>query len=213
MERLSGDAVAGGRRRTDGAGRIGRPPQGGRMKFRTRLTVLLNVGVAMLAVTAFVSGGVAHATNFGVTISNRGSGKCLTVPNASTTSGTAIVQWICDTDDVRGQHWAFEGQSGTAFRQVLSLDTGLCMDATGFGNGNPVVQTSCGTGDAGLFWTITDLQPPTSTSRLIRLQSSEATSVCLDLSNGDIHNGVPMQVWQCNANTDNQKWNVFTPTS
>jgi len=143
-----------------------------------------------------------------VTISNRGTGKCLTVPNASRTPGTPIVQWICDTDNVRGQHWVFQGKPGTIFRQVFSLDTGLCMRATGFGNGAPVVAGSCGSGDPGLFWTIIDLLPP-STRRIIRLRSSVMTSVCVDLENGDIHDGVVLQVWQCNSNTNNQKWNVF----
>jgi hypothetical protein len=175
------------------------------VRLRTRLSALLQAGAA---VSALAGGSVAHAASFGVTISNRGTGKCLTVPNASHTSGTPIIQWICDIANVRGQHWVFQGPTNTVFRQVLSLDTGLCMEAAGFGNGAPVMAASCGSGHAGLFWTITDLVTPRR-HRVIRLQSSVMTSVCLDLENGDIHNGVPLQVWQCNSNTNNQKWNVF----
>jgi hypothetical protein len=178
------------------------------VKLRTRLFALFQVGAGLLAVSALAGSGVAHAADFGVTISNLGTRKCLTVPNASRVSSTPIVQWICDTANVPGQHWVFQGPSNTVFRGALSLDTGLCVEASGFDNGAPVIEASCGSWHAGLFWTITDLVTPRPTSRIIRLQSSVKTSVCLDLENGDVHDGVPLQVWQCNSNTNNQKWYV-----
>jgi hypothetical protein len=179
------------------------------VKLRTRPSTRSQVGTVLLAVSVWVGGSVAHADNFGVTISNRGSGKCLTVSNASRLPNAPIVQSVCDTADVLGQHWIFQGPPNTAFRGVLSLDTGLCMEASGFDNGDAVTQASCDSWHAGLFWTITDLVTPTSTERVIRLQSSVMPSVCLDLENGDTHDGVPLQVWHCNSNTNNQKWNVF----
>jgi hypothetical protein len=181
------------------------------MKFSRRLFVFGNVIAALLTAGVLAGAGVAQAQSFGVTVSNRASGKCMTVPDANPAFGTPIVQRICDTADIRGQHWIFLGQPQTAFRQVYSLDTGQCIEATAFSNGAGVIEGSCGTGDAGLFWTLIDLGTPT--HRVLRFQSSVNTSFCLDLNNGDIHDFVQLQVWQCNTSTDNQKWNVFEPTS
>lgn len=183
------------------------------MKLRSRLSVLLQAGALALAGSALAGGSVAQAANFGVTIASRASGKCLTVPDASRVPGVVVVQRICDTSSIRGQHWIFQGPVGTGSRQVRSLDTGLCLDATGFNNGDQVVQEDCGIGAAGSFFFLIDLLPPSPQRRQLRFQSSVNTSVCLDLENGDIHDGVPLQVWQCNPNTDNQKWNIFSPTS
>jgi hypothetical protein len=178
------------------------------MRLRTRLSILLQASLTLLAVGTFTTGGVAHAANNGVKIANYGTGKCLTVRNASRVSFTPIVQWICD--DIPGQHWVFQGSPG-GIRQVLNLDTGLCMEITAFQNGGAVVQASCGSGDAGLFWTITDLSAPFPQRKIIL--KSYTTNFCLDLENGGINDGLPLQVWQCNSNTNNQKWKVYAAST
>jgi hypothetical protein len=62
------------------------------VKLPTRLSTLFQAGAVLLAVSGLAGGSVAHGANFGVAISNRGSGKCLTVPNASRLANTPIVQ-------------------------------------------------------------------------------------------------------------------------
>src|SRR5262245_56503478 len=178
------------------------------MKRRTRLSALLQAGAGLLAASALAGSTVAHAVE--VSISNRGTGKCLTVPNASLAPRTPIIQWICDAANVRGQRWLVLPMPD--FWLVQNLDTSQCMTPVDFYNGAPVNQYPC-YGD----WSPQKWKPITLTGNsevrpwTVRLQTFPRAPppVCLDLENGDIHNGVPLQVWKCNSMTNNQKWNLF----
>jgi Ricin-type beta-trefoil lectin domain len=172
-------------------------------KPTVRLSVALLTGVLTGAV---VAAGTAHATSNGVLIANAGTHKCLTVQGGSTNGLTPIVQMPCT--GAFGQHWIFLGSSG-GIRQVYSLDTGQCLLITAFQNFGRVVQDFCGTGDAGLFWSITDFDVPFPQRRI--LLKSYTMNFCLDLENGLPDDGLPLQVWQCNPNTNNQRWDVTTP--
>ncbi len=172
------------------------------MKIRTRLSILLSAGAMVFATGAFTSS-AAYATNNGVEIANYGTGKCLTVQNGSLAFGAPVIQSICD--NLSGQQWIFLGTHG-GIQQVYNLRSGLCMEATSFANSAPVVQDSCGSGEAGIFWAITDLTAPFPQRKIIL--KNYTASTCLDLENGDISDGVPLQVWQCNSRTNNQLWRV-----
>jgi hypothetical protein len=182
------------------------------MKLLTQLSALLQAGAGLLAASALAGSTVAHAVE--VSISNRGTGKCLTVPNASLADRTPIIQWICDAANVRGQRWAVP-PTPKDFGLVQNLDTRQCMTWVDFSNGAAVVQFPCDETWFPQQWkriTLTGnslVRPWT-----IRLQSTfkgitgEIHTVCLDLENGDIHDGVPLQVWKCDSKTNNQKWNL-----
>jgi hypothetical protein len=172
-------------------------------KLTGRLSVAALTGVLAAAAVAT---GTAHAANNGVLIANTGTGKCLSVQGGSTNELTPIVQMPCT--GAFGQHWIFLGSSG-GIRQVFNLDTGQCLLITGFQNFGRVVQDFCGTGDAGLFWSITEFNVPFPQKRI--LLKSYTTNFCLDLENGLPDDGLPLQVWQCNSNTNNQRWDVTTP--
>src|SRR5262245_21925639 len=178
------------------------------MKRRTRLSALLQAGAGLLAASALAGSTVAHAVE--VSISNRGTGKCLTVPNASLAHRTPIIQWICDAANVRGQRWSVPPRKD--FWRVQNLDTRQCMTFVDVSNGAAVLQFPCDE-----RWPLQQWKPITLTGNslvrpwTIRLQSLVPifdTTVCLDLENGDIHNGVPLQVWKCDSKTNNQKWNL-----
>lgn len=140
----------------------------------------------------------ASANQAGVQISNAGSGKCLTVVDGSRAVEAPVVQMPCG--DRPGQHWIFGGPS-KEFLHVQNVDTGLCLTPTGFANGDPVVQRRCDD-FARTYWSRTELSG--SPARII-LKSADQP-VCLDLENGDASDGVPLQVWECDPSTDNQKW-------
>jgi endoglucanase len=172
------------------------------MKLRSRLCTFASVSVMVLAVSSFATGGAAYAAG-GVEIANYGTGKCLTVLKGSTAPHAPVVQEICDGS--KGQHWVFNG-SPDGIRQVYNLDTGLCLGTTGVDNGSPVMQLPCGEALPGAFWAITNLA--TTPVRKITLRVY-TMSVCLDLPNGNITDGVQLQVWQCISNDINQIFKAY----
>jgi hypothetical protein len=79
------------------------------------------------------------------------------------------------------------------------------MDISTFQNFGPVVQIDCGLQAFGSYWLVIDAGRFSNMVVKYRLRSAFA-NYCLDLENGSAEIGMPMQVWQCNTNTDNQRW-------
>ncbi len=175
------------------------------MRVLFKLSVLFCALAAAVPVGVVAAAGVAHAALGGIVIMNYNTQGCLTVQSGSTAPGTPIVQWRCDNRF--GQRWILEGAAG-GIREVRSLDTGLCLDITNFNNFGSVVQEDCGSGHAGLFWSFIE-RPRGFYDRAITLKSY-TTNYCLDLENGDHADGVPLQVWSCNYNTNNQIWGIIS---
>jgi Ricin-type beta-trefoil lectin domain-like len=90
--------------------------------------------------------------------------------------------------------------------QIVNGYTGQCLATPGTEpqNGSLLIMQPCGTyrsdqqaWAAALGGPIPGYQPLVSQTYGLR---------CLDLSNGDTSDGVPMQVWDCTPNTSNQQW-------
>ena len=158
--------------------------------------------IVLATASALASTGPAYAVSYGAEIYNHGSGKCVTVQNGSTAMGAPIVQEPCTS--APGQHWVFLGQTG-GMRQIYSLDSGLCMFATNLTNASPIVQEPCSFIDT--TWSFTDLGTPLHPVRIMKIWG---TNTCLDLENGWTFDGLQLQVWSCNSNTNNQKWDVIS---
>ena len=126
-----------------------------------------------------------------VKVVSAGSGRCLDDPNSSTTSGTQIEIWDCNTG--ANQQWTF-GSGNTM--TVL----GKCLDASGGGTaaGTPVIIYPC-TGGANQQWTV-------ASDGTIR---GAASGLCLDVTSGATTNGTLIELWGCTANA-NQRW-TLTP--
>jgi len=129
-------------------------------------------------------GGALHAV---------GAGKCLDVPNASTTSGTQLQIYSCN------------GQSNQTFAHTsggeLSVtDGGVtdCLDANGKGttNGTKVIIWPCN-GQSNQQWTLN------SNGTITGAQSG----LCLDVTGAATANGTLVQLWTCNGQT-NQQWTL-----
>lgn len=71
-----------------------------------------------------------------------GSGKCLDVPDSSTTSGIQLQQYTCVGST--NQLWHFTA-SGTGTYQIISASNGLCLSDLNASTtaGNPVIQETC----------------------------------------------------------------------
>ncbi|MFD7896902.1 RICIN domain-containing protein [Streptomyces sp. NPDC059743] len=68
---------------------------------------------------------------------NMNSGKCLDVPNGSTTPGVELQQWTCWSGDM--QQWALY-TAGTNSLTIRNLKSGLCVDVKNWGGAGAALQ-------------------------------------------------------------------------
>ena len=120
-----------------------------------------------------------------------GAGKCLDVPNSSTTPGTQLQIRSCSG----GANQTFtHGSSGQ-----LSVYNGAdCLDANGQGTspGTKVIIWSCN-GQANQQWNIN------ADGTVTGVQSG----LCLDVSGAGTADGALVQLWTCNGGS-NQRWTL-----
>ncbi|WP_232247214.1 endo-1,4-beta-xylanase [Kitasatospora azatica] len=122
-----------------------------------------------------------------------GAGKCLDVPNASTTAGTQVQIYGCWGG--ANQVWTHTASGALT---VTESGTTLCLDASGKG-------TTAGT--KAVVWTCNG-----QTNQQWRLNSDGTVTgvqsgLCLDVSNGSTADGALVQLWTCNG-ASNQKWTL-----
>ncbi|WP_405577595.1 glycoside hydrolase family 27 protein [Streptomyces sp. NBC_01190] len=122
-----------------------------------------------------------------------GAGKCLDVPNSSTTAGTQPQIWDCNGQ--ANQTWT----SNSAHQlTVYSGGSQLCLDA--YNNqttaGTKVVTWPCN-GGLNQQWTLN------SSGAITSAQSG----LCLDVTGGSTANGALAELWTCNGQP-NQRWSL-----
>ncbi len=117
-----------------------------------------------------------------------GSGRCLDVPNASTTDGTQLQLWDCHSGS--NQQWA------TTDAGELRVYGDKCLDAAGTGNGAKVQIYSCWGGD-NQKWRLN------SDGSIVGVQSG----LCLDAVGNGTANGTQIQLYTC-SNGSNQRWTL-----
>ncbi|NYV73782.1 endo-1,4-beta-xylanase [Streptomyces sp. UH6] len=115
-----------------------------------------------------------------------GSGRCLDVPNASTTDGTQVQLWDCNNGT--NQQWTYTSAG------ELRVYGNKCLDAGGTGNGTKVQIYSCWGGD-NQKWRLN------SDGSIVGVQSG----LCLDAVGAGTGNGTLIQLYSC-SNGANQRW-------
>ncbi|GGW68937.1 beta-xylanase [Streptomyces lucensis JCM 4490] len=115
-----------------------------------------------------------------------GSGRCLDVPNSSTSDGTRLQLWDCN--NATNQQWTYTGAG------ELRVYGNKCLDAAGTGNGAKVQIYSCWGGD-NQKWRLN------SDGTIVGVQSG----LCLDAVAGGTANGTLIQLYSC-SNGGNQRW-------
>ncbi|MEU6162186.1 ricin-type beta-trefoil lectin domain protein, partial [Streptomyces sp. NPDC047130] len=115
-----------------------------------------------------------------------GSGRCLDVPNATTTDGTQVQLWDCNNGT--NQQWSFTAAG------ELRVYGNKCLDAGGTGNGTRVQIYSCWGGD-NQKWRLN------SDGSIVGVQSG----LCLDAVGAGTANGTLIQLYSC-SNGSNQRW-------
>ncbi|WP_169978188.1 arabinofuranosidase catalytic domain-containing protein [Microbispora sp. H10836] len=118
------------------------------------------------------------------------SGRCVDVPNSSTTNGTQVQLWDCSGGTM--QRWTY-----TSGKQ-LQVYGNKCLDAYGQGtaNGTQVIIWDCN-GQANQQWNIN------TNGTITGVQSG----LCLDANAAGTANGTKLILWSCNGQA-NQQWTL-----
>ncbi|GGQ79651.1 endo-1,4-beta-xylanase [Streptomyces althioticus] len=122
----------------------------------------------------------------GTAIKGVGSGRCLDVPNASTSDGTQVQLYDCNGRT--NQSWELTSSG------ELRVYGNKCLDAAGTGNGARVQIYSCWGGD-NQKWRLN------SDGTIVGVQSGR----CLDAVGAGTANGTQVQLYSCGGGS-NQRW-------
>ncbi|MGY0489085.1 endo-1,4-beta-xylanase [Streptomyces sp. WG-D5] len=141
---------------------------------------------AYTAVLNALNGGSTTPPAESGTIKGVGSGRCLDVPNSSTTDGTQLQLWDCGSGS--NQKWTYTSAG------ELKVYGSKCLDAGGTGNGAKVQIYSCWGGD-NQKWRLN------SDGSIVGVQSG----LCLDAVGNGTANGTLIQLYSC-SNGSNQRW-------
>ncbi|MGW4086202.1 endo-1,4-beta-xylanase [Streptomyces sp. NPDC004822] len=143
---------------------------------------------AYTAVLNALNGGTTTPppTGDGGQIKGVASGRCLDVPNASTSDGTGVQLYDCHSNS--NQQWAVT-DSGE-----IRVYGNRCLDAAGTGNGAKVQIYSCWGGD-NQKWRLN------SDGSIVGVQSGR----CLDAAGSG--NGAQIQIYSCSGGS-NQRWTL-----
>jgi hypothetical protein len=148
-----------------------------------------------LAVNSFSysigSGGTTNPPpSGGQEIVGAASGRCIDVPNATTSNGTQVQLWDCNGNS--NQRWTY-----TSSKQLMVYGN-KCLDASGGGtsNGTAVIIWDCN-GQTNQQWNVN------SNGSISGVQSG----LCLDAAGAGTANGTKIQLYSCWGGT-NQQWSL-----
>jgi hypothetical protein len=121
------------------------------------------------------------------------AGRCLDVNNSTTTPGTQLQIWDCNSGP--NQRWT---RTSAGELRVYADTSPLCLDASGRGttNGTQAVIWTCN-GQNNQQWTVN------ANGTITSVQSG----LCLDVSGAGTANGTKVQLWSCTGAT-NQQWRL-----
>jgi hypothetical protein len=120
-----------------------------------------------------------------------GAGRCLDVPNSSTTAGTQLQIWDCS--GASNQTFTHTGSN-----QLTVYNGSDCLDANGQGTstGTKVIIWPCN-GQANQQWQLNSNGTVTGTQ----------SGLCLDVTGASTSNGALVQLWTCDGGS-NQRWTL-----
>jgi len=149
------------------------------------LAVVVAGGLSFAALT-----GVAQAATVGTPTPIVGgqSGRCIDVPNSTTTNGTQMQLWDCSGQ--ANQSWTYTSA------KELRVYGNKCLDVTGAATtaGTKVELWDCN-GGSNQQWNINSNGTITGVG----------SGICLDVTSGATANGTKVEIWTCNGGS-NQQW-------
>jgi hypothetical protein len=174
----------------------------------------LNSWTARVEVPGGLSGFIRHGTILKETVETgppgaaftstavaQHSGKCLDVPNATTTTGTQLQQWTCN--GLAAQNFQFRPVAGSADTYtVANAGNGLCLDvaARSIADGALVTQWTC-TGSANQSFRLR------STGSGVYQLVAAHSGKCVDVTGAGTADGAKTVQWTCSSGA-NQRWRL-----
>jgi hypothetical protein len=134
---------------------------------------------------------------------NFNSGKCANVPQKSTSNGTALIQYTCDST-ATNEIWGFEFDGGVPGWYFLkNQHSGLCMNVKGasLSNGAPVIQYTCGAAKANDVWYLSS-----SNYSGYYYLINDYSGKCLNVQGASTANGAALVQYTCGASQKNDLW-------
>ncbi|RKE16980.1 arabinofuranosidase catalytic domain-containing protein [Streptomyces sp. TLI_171] len=122
-----------------------------------------------------------------------GAGKCLDVPNSSTTGGTQLQIYSCS--GAANQTWT---ATSSGQLTVYSGSSQLCLDASNKGTAN---------GTKAIVWPCNGQSNQQWNRNANGTVTSAQSGLCLDVSGASTANGAQVQLWACNGQS-NQQWKL-----
>jgi endo-1,4-beta-xylanase len=120
-----------------------------------------------------------------------GAGRCLDVPNVTTTLGTQLQIWDCNGNS--NQTWTHTSSNQLTVYSGANL---RCLDAGGTGPGTKVQIWTC-SGASNQAWQVNG------NGTITGVQSG----LCLDVTGAGTANGTLVELWTCNGGS-NQQWHI-----
>ncbi len=128
------------------------------------------------------------------------SGKCLDVPNSSTSNGTQLQQWSCNGSAAQQFDFLYVGDGQY---EIINANSGKCLDLY-YGytyNGTNIEQYTCNQGN-NQRWLVNGLG-----NGQFHIQTILGSNKHLDIENISVADGAKTHLWEYNGK-DNQKWTL-----
>lgn len=164
------------------------------------------------SITTFVGGGSSSGGGGGGSIStsawynvvSKTSGLCLADVNGSTSNGTALEQYTCESGQYSWE-WQFRSAATGGYYNVYNrYATALVWDDTGgsTSSGNPIQLYSGSSSNANQEW------KPVSLGNGLWQFVNLKSGLCLDDTGGSTSNGTQMQQYTCASGNTNQEFSL-----
>jgi hypothetical protein len=180
------------------------------MRARKLLSVVAIVVCA--AVGGLVGAGSAGATSSDddfqadrFRLINIATDQCADLSITSTT-GNEVVQAFCTGRPT--QVWLAQPLQTEPYVQFINQTSGLCMDLVGVvGDGTPVVQAPCSPKLRSQHWQFV-FDPVAVALKVV----NRVRGQCLEVKDGSMAEGAPLQVSTCVDSVDHQRWLKIAPS-
>ena len=167
-------------------------------EFMTALAVLVGVTAG-----GFVAAGSASADDFRADtfrLMNAATDQCADLPVKPVT-GREVVQEPCTGTPT--SVWLAESVPNTLYFRLVNQSTGICVDAVG--GGAPVVQADCSPKLLSQQWQFVFGPVGGPVAQSVRVVN-RALGQCLEVKDGSLAEGAPLQVSPCADSVAQQKW-------
>jgi hypothetical protein len=142
----------------------------------------------------------------GYRIVNRNSNKCVDIYFNSRENGAAVHQWEClNPATYQSQVFVLQPQGG-GYYTLFNRNSGRCLDVIDANpaNGAQLQQWSCN-GNAQQAWRTQPVETVNGDEYMYLV--AKHSGRCLDVTNGNLENGVRLQQWDC-IGTPQMKWKL-----